>query len=439
MMLTIGQELNSELYGDVYIVSEFIGGGGQGEVYKVLSQHQGLRVVKWYSRASATYEQKDSIRNLIIQGLPERARNHFVWPMDIVTRAGSDQFGYLMPLVDRDRYGELGEIQSKIKPVPNLLALSQISYKIADSFRSLHMNGFCYRDISPGNLLIDPIAADVLICDNDNIGINRQSKSQIVGTIEYMAPEIVRGEADPSTETDQHSLAVLLFNLWIWHHPFHGKMEHDIRCLDIPAKKKLYGFDPVFIFDPENDANHLPEDPEYQSVPHMWILLPETVKNAFIQAFTIGLRDPKKRVTETQWRSIFAQLIDGSISCPYCHAVNIWEHDIDLICWHDRKKIPIPPKLAFEHPEGRHYVILRKNTRILGRHLKNPKFPENALIGSLVQHPTNPRIWGIRNETVIPWEAIFLDKTEPVPPGRSIPVQNRVRIDIGGTISEIIG
>lgn len=437
MMLNIGQELVSELFGEKFIVSEFIGGGGQGEVYRV-AYSQGSRVVKWYTRICSTKEQKESIKGLILLGVPEGARQQFIWPIDIVTKSDSVQFGYLMPLVDRDRYGELGEIQAKLRPVPDLLALSQISYKITDSFRALHMNGLCYRDISPGNLLIDPITADVLICDNDNIGINKQSQCQITGTMEYMAPEIVRGEADPSTETDQHSLAVLLFNLWMWHHPFHGMMEYTIRCLDIPAKKRLYGINPVFIFDPENDINHLPGDPEYIQVQKMWDLLPETVRNAFIHAFTVGLSDPKKRVTETQWRAIFAQLIDGSIHCPSCRAINLWEYGRDLICWHDKKKIPVPPKLAVDLPEGRHYIVLRKNTRILGRHLRNPRISDQTIVGSLVQHPKDPSIWGIRNETITPWRAIFSDKDEAVPPGRSVPIKKHVRIDIGGTISEII-
>ena len=54
----------------------------------------------------------------------------------------------------------------------------------------LHLNGYCYRDISSGNM-VDPDTGDVLICDNDNVGINRQSDSQVDGTYEFMAPEVI--------------------------------------------------------------------------------------------------------------------------------------------------------------------------------------------------------------------------------------------------------
>ncbi len=65
-----------------------------------------------------------------------------------------------------------------------------------------------------------------------------------------MAPEIVRGEAVPGTQTDLFSLAVLLFYMFVMHHPLEGKKELAIKCLDLPAMKKLYGTEPLFIFDP---------------------------------------------------------------------------------------------------------------------------------------------------------------------------------------------
>ena len=40
-----------------------------------------------------------------------------------------------------------------------------------------------------------------------------------------MAPEIVRGQAKASTETDLFSLAVLLFYMLFMHHPLEGARE----------------------------------------------------------------------------------------------------------------------------------------------------------------------------------------------------------------------
>jgi len=62
--------------------------------------------------------------------------------------------------------------------------------------------------------------------------------------MEFMAPELIRGMLIPHRDRPP-LLAVLLFSLWIWHHPFHGKKEFELRVWDIPAKKKVYGT-PVF-------------------------------------------------------------------------------------------------------------------------------------------------------------------------------------------------
>ena len=93
-----------------------------------------------------------------------------------------------MERINTERYAELGEVWAHLKPVPGFSSLCAISYGLANSYRALHLSGHCYRDISPGNLMFDPQTGHVLICDNDNVGINRQSRCQVWGTMEYMAP-----------------------------------------------------------------------------------------------------------------------------------------------------------------------------------------------------------------------------------------------------------
>lgn len=438
MMLNIGESLKCELSGQDLIVKKFLGGGGQGEVYTVEGKN-GIQAIKWYNTANGTLEQKDSILNLIRHGPPSNAIDQFIWPLDIVTSPNKTQFGYLMPLIERNCFAELGEVQNKSKPAPNFKVLAIISSKIAESYRALHLDGFCYKDISAGNLMFDPINGDILICDNDNVGINHQSKSQVSGTMEFMAPEVVMGE-DPSTETDQHSLAVLLFNLWVWHHPLHGELEYNIRCLDLPAKRKLYGESPVFIFDPSNSSNKLPNDPEYLYVNKMWNRLPSQLKEGFIQAFTTGLKNPTKRVTETQWRNLFYSLIDGAIECPKCKVINLWDGGKEITCWYDQNKFNTPPKLIISHPTEKKPVLLTPQTQILGRHInfKHRNIVDNEIIGSMIQNPNDLKMWGINNQSPFTWKAIFTDKTSDVPHGKSVPLRKGTIIDLNGVMAEIV-
>lgn len=442
MPLAAGQTVRAELSGAELRVIRKLGEGTQGEVYLVQGP-QGARAVKWYKPEQATPDQNAAILYLVRTGPPfGAAGRRFVWPLDLVTREGSDQYGYLMTLIDTRRFAELGEVWAHLKPVPNFSALCEISYQLANSYRALHLSGHCYRDISAGNLMFDPVSGDILICDNDNVGVNRQSKSQVWGTMEYMAPEIIRASADPSTQTDLHSLAVLLFYLWVWHHPFHGEMEYRFHCWDIPAKKKVYGETPVFVFDPDNHENRLPPDPDYAIARERWEYCPAPLKETFIRAFTDGLRDPGRRVTEGEWQNLFATIKDRLVSCPRCRAENFLADDgTPVTCWHCHAPVPLPPLLVIRRPSGEVLLALSAGTTIRRRHISLAPANDDGseIVGTVVLHPTIRGAAGIRNNTRTPWSAAFPDGKEgAVPPGRAVPLNPGTTITMDGIAMTIL-
>jgi DNA-binding helix-hairpin-helix protein with protein kinase domain len=412
-----------------------LGEGTQGEVYLVEGP-RGYQAVKWYKPEQATADQKTAILYLVRTGPPFGAGGkRFIWPLDLVTSGSSRQFGYLMSRIDTQRFAELGEVWAHLKQVPNFSALCEISYQLANSYRSLHLSGHCYRDISAGNLMFDPKSGDILICDNDNVGVNRQSRCQVWGTMEYMAPEIIRGEADPSTQTDLHSLAILLFYLWVWHHPFHGEMEYRFHCWDIPAKKKVYGETPVFVFDPDNTTNILPPDPDYAIARERWGYCPEDLKIAFTRAFSEGLRDPGRRITEGEWQNLFSDIKDRIILCPKCGAENISCRDRESECWHCHTRISRPPTLIIRRPTGEIQIALGLGSQILRRHISTNSVQDDgtARVGIIVPHPTIKGAAGIRNESPLVWHAEFPDGSRiEVPHGRAVPLNPGVIITIEG-------
>ena len=185
---------------------------------------------------------------------------------------------------------------------PSLLTLATIGFELAHSYLQLHAKGLCYRDISFGNVFFDADTGEVRICDNDNVDIDGQPGA-IGGTARFMAPELVRGEAAPSTQTDLFSLAVLLFYLLMNHHPLEGAKEAAIRCFDLPAMTKLYGTEPLFIFDPYDGSNR-PMPGFHDNALAFWPIYPEFLHKLFTRAFTDGLRDPANgRVRESEWRA----------------------------------------------------------------------------------------------------------------------------------------
>jgi serine/threonine protein kinase len=291
-------------------------------------------------------------------------------------------------------------------------------------------------------MLFDPLSGEVLICDNDNVGVFGHSKCQIWGTLDYMAPELVLGNTNqPSTQTDLHSLAVLLFLLWIWHHPLHGEMEYNIRMWDLPAKKRIYGQDPVFIFDQKDLRNRLPNDPDYRLAEKRWALCPSSLKVLFIKAFTVGLRDLNQRVTDGEWCKVFQQLKDGSVECNQCKGINLWENSgQQLTCWNCNSVIIIPPRIIIHQSTGSHFVILNRGTKIYGRHLdifvNDKRFSEE--VAQIVQNPDKPEVWGIRNLSSKPWVATFIDgKHIEILPQKAVPLNLGLKLLISGILVEI--
>jgi serine/threonine protein kinase len=315
--------------------------------------------------------------------------------------------------------------------------LAEIGYQLAHSYKALHLAGLCYCDISKGNMLFDPNTGNILICDNDNVGENGKVKSQVLGTWEFMAPEVILRQADPSTLTDLHSLAVLLFYLWTCHHPFHGNLECAIRSWDIPAKRRIYGENPVFIFDP-NDTSNRPDDPDYETVRKLWELCPKKIKDLFVKAFTEGLRAPGNRVTEGEWQRAFLQLKENNLMCPHCSAEdNLWARKDggELLCKKCKKKISIPGYLDI----GQFYLALVPGVKLKASHLKT-EWSNSDILGEMVENPNNPGNWGIRNHTQDTWTITFADgEIKEVSPGRAAPLSDKLSFTVKGVQVKIVG
>lgn len=244
--IKIGQTLQSSSV--KYTVKSLLGVGGQGSVYLVVDGQGEKHALKWYNDASATDFQRKVILDLIARGNPAPM---FLWPEDFVE--SDNRFGYIMPVRPAE-YVSLHQIVKRTTEL-SFFAVVRAANDMTYAFRQLHTAGLAYRDISYGNMFIHPQTGEVLICDNDNVSSSTSEETSVYGTMQFMAPEIVMGMAKPSTQTDRYSLAVLLFLLLCLNHPLQGRLEYNIHALNEAARKKLYGSNPVFIFDPNDRSN----------------------------------------------------------------------------------------------------------------------------------------------------------------------------------------
>jgi len=431
-MLSRGDAVRGETSGISCRIEELLGAGGQGEVYRVQAGHSDM-ALKWYYQQSATAEQRSALQVLISRGSPD---TRFLWPIELVSSSQKSGFGYLMALRD-PRYKAVADLLAR-RVSPSFQTLASAGAHLASGFLQLHALGLCYRDISQGNVFFDSDSGDILICDNDNVGLDSQLCA-VVGTPRFMAPEIVRSEAMPSTRTDLFSLSVLLFLMLMNHHPLEGSKEAEIHCFDLAAMTRIYGTDPVFIFDPSNQANR--PLPGYQdNAIAFWKVYPAFLKDLFTKAFTDGLRDPEHgRIRESTWRSAMSRVRDQIVYCG-CGAENIYDADRapqagTQSCWNCGTAIPSPPQIII----GRQTIILNKDSKLFAHHI-NDGDPVSfaAPVAEVSRHPANPDLWGLKNMTGKIWTITGRSgNIRQVNPGQSVGLADGVRVHFGSSEGEI--
>lgn len=416
-MLAPGEHVQTVSSGRECRVEDLLGAGGQGEVYRCDMQGSSF-ALKWYYPHNATDEQRAALRALIDKGAPDA---RFLWPLELVTTDSKPGFGYLMPLRE-PRFKGISDLLLR-RITPTFLSLATAGAHLADGFLQLHGRGLCYRDISQGNVFFDPGTGEVLICDNDNVGLDREPGG-VIGTPRFMAPEVVRGDALPSTQTDLFSLAVLLFLMFMNAHPLDGQKETEIHCFDLHAMVRLYGLEPVFIFDPADSSNR-PVPGFHDNALAFWPIYPTFLRNLFTKSFTEGIKQPDHgRTRETTWRSATCRLRDCIMYCG-CGAENFYDGDalkaaggVPPKCWKCGQQLRLPPRIRI----GRSVVMLNHDSKLFSHHLDDTApLDFSTPVAEVTRHPSDPSRWGLKNLTRRSWTATVADgNIREVEPGKSM-------------------
>ena len=420
------------------VVKEFIGGGGQGEVYKVYEEGIGELALKWYFSRNQKEKLKDNLEKLI----PKKPSENFLWPKRVVEYKGS--FGYLMDLRPQN-------YKKSHKLIEREFSLSystacNVCLSLVDSFRKLHVKGLSYQDISFGNIFIEPREGKILICDNDNIAPHGDTTTGVSGTYGFMAPEVVLNTQKPDQYSDLFSLACLLFQILFLEHPLNGRRWASISCWDNFAKKKLYGTDPIFIFDPVNKENR-PMPGVQDNAKLFWSMYPKYVREHFTTVFTKGLKNRENgRLLEEDWLEVFRTLRESIIFCSNCGREIIYEknYDKNISCWGKNcgAEISPPPRLKIKIGKRERTIVLNHNTVIYNYQLIGHEpdlLKGDVIVGEVASNPENPSKWGIRNLTSTLWSYTKDGKTkEDLPPGKAFVLSKGIKIDFKTAEGEII-
>lgn len=429
-MLEEGSVVRLRSSGAEYRVERLLGRGGQGAVYRVSDDRRSAPLaLKWYRPAAASRTQHRRLERLI--GL-RRPSTEFLWPIEFAVDDERRSWGYVMPL-GHESVIPLGRVVKGGAEI-RLRTLVQGAAQVAQAFQQLHALGLCYADVSLNNVLIDVSDGRVQICDNDNVTIDGRP-SDVLGTPYYIAPEVVRGEANPSISSDRHSLAVMLFTMLVRQHPLLGAREHERRLLDERGLTALLGSAPLFVFDPADEANR-PVSGVHENLRLLWPALPAFLRRLFLRAFTEGLHEPAARVTEAEWLDALLRLRGLVRRCEACGTEQFFDETAPAVhCAEETCRAALArPVLLTARP--RRSVVLERGGVLHRADLTGAVRREGAAIGDVVRHPVSSGL-ALRNRSGADWHLVRDAARPTIPDGAAVLLRDGQTIDFGRIVGRI--
>jgi DNA-binding helix-hairpin-helix protein with protein kinase domain len=408
------------------IVGEKIGKGGEGQVYRV--NYDGKpKALKWYLEERLKNPDKfyENLENNIKKGKPTKA---FLWPEDLVgSGQAGEPFGYIMDLRPPE-YKDFSKFILEQETFAGVTPMVNAALNIIAGFRALHNRGYSYQDLNDGNFSINPQNGDVLICDNDNVSEHGKNFG-ILGKDRYMAPEIVAKRTMPNSLTDRFSLSVVLFLLWTTNHPLEGKNSYP-PCMDAANEIRIYGTNPVFIFDPSDDSNR-PVPGLNRGAIIRWPLLPEYLRKEFIKAFSKELmNEPAKRIIDQEWLRLFIRMRGEVYKCPSCGLVYFANPEVKNPCPECKKIAPFP----FYIKTRRYNLPVHQRTKLYACHTEKDSEDFETLTGEVAVKDGG---FGLKNVSGRNWMVTEGRNTSNLAPGASVMLKKNMLINFGADSAEI--
>ena len=167
--------------------------------------------------------------------------------------------GLVMELIDGETLED--HLRAQAEPL-GFLEIVQILLPVLDAVGEAHRHGIVHRDLKPSNILLGrgsrgklrPVVADFgiakVVSDHLQTGRKATRTGVRVGTLLYMSPEQVRGEANLDARSDIFALGAILYELVTGRVAFDAPSEYDamkniVEGRFLPPTRGLGPVDPV--------------------------------------------------------------------------------------------------------------------------------------------------------------------------------------------------
>jgi serine/threonine protein kinase len=203
-----------------YLLESQLGEGGMGIVFKAVREPEGevvaLKVLRRELSHDDTYRRRFSHEARAARSVRHK---HLVPVLEEGETEGRTflAVGYIEGRTLEDRIQKDGAL-----PVDAILVLS---YQVATALDALHEGGIVHRDLKPSNIMLDG-EGNAWLTD---FGLAKgraytvlTKPGQVMGTLDYLAPELIRGgQATPAS--DVYGLGCVLYECVAGQPPFAEK------------------------------------------------------------------------------------------------------------------------------------------------------------------------------------------------------------------------
>jgi serine/threonine protein kinase len=199
-----------------YRVQSLLGEGGMGRVYRAVGPDGEIVALKL---VKAQLARDDVFRRRFEReaGAAARVAHRNVVP--VVDRGEHEGVPYMA-----QRFITGGSLEDRIKGDGPLSLADTVSLctQVADGLDALHAAGLIHRDVKPGNILLDAdghayITDFGLMKDREASVLTRPG--QALGSMDYMAPEQIRGE-EVTAQSDVYALGCVVVECLTGKPPF---------------------------------------------------------------------------------------------------------------------------------------------------------------------------------------------------------------------------